>query len=307
MHEACTLLDSLAYSASESGAPNAWLCSFIRLVSLEKDSARKALATYLGRTVTDDEFTREYLLQLWDERLTDIAPSKLSLRFPVLPELMTGLDEVITRVPYSKPVLLGYSATQPDVYVSYAWGEDTSKSGREREELVNRLCDVIRASGRKIGRDKDRQKAGDSIERFAQEISKARLIIAIISEKYLHSDFCIAQELFRAYRRCDYQRAEFQEKVVALVLDDAKPLLKDDGAVIELSKYWKNKHEKRIQGLQFVDPAGKSHDQWAFYDLIGEMIPRIPNMLGALNDIVMKRGFEQIVKDDFRDVLKRLR
>jgi hypothetical protein len=37
-----------------------------------------------------------------------------------------------------------------------------------------------------------------------------------------------------------------------------------------------------------------------------KLCPRLPDMLGAIKDIVMKRGFNEIVADEFREVLKRL-
>lgn len=194
----------------------------------------------------------------------------------------------------------------PDAYVSYAWGEDETEEGCRREEIVDRLCDAVRASGRMIGRDKERMRAGDSIERFAQEISKAPRIIAVITEKSLNSHFCMAHELFRAYQRCNYQRGEFQEQIIALVMDDAKAILKDDLAIIALAKTWKDKFQKLQSELEAVDPRRKSSAQWVFVDLMEDMVPRLPGMLGSIQDIVMKRGFEDIVADGFQEVIGRL-
>jgi internalin A len=199
-----------------------------------------------------------------------------------------------------------YSEVIPDVYVSYAWGEDSTAEGRNREEIVNRLCSIVRASGMEIGRDKERMTAGDSIEHFAHEISRASCIVAVVSEKYLHSQYCMAQELFRAYRRCDYQRHEFQKKVIALVMDDAKVMLKDELALVRLAHEWKSRLEELKSQLQVVDPHHKSADLWIFVNLLEEMCPRLPDMLAALKDIVMKRGFDEIVADEFQEVLKRL-
>ena len=191
-------------------------------------------------------------------------------------------------------------------FISYSWGEDTSEVGRQREEIVDDLCAAVTASGRAIGRDKDRMRGGDSIERFAHEISKAKRIIAVISEKSLRSEFCMAHELFRAFRRCDYQQAEFQEKVIALVMDDAKPYLKDHLAIVDLAKNWQQRLETLRAELDLVDPTRKSSNLWIFVDMVEEMCPRLPDMLGALNDIVMKRGFEEIVADSFKQVIDRL-
>ena len=197
-------------------------------------------------------------------------------------------------------------SADPDAYVSYAWGEDTTSEGRAREEIVNRLCKVIRTSGRSIGRDKERMVAGDSIERFANEISKARRIIAVISNKSLHSQYCMAHELFRAYRRCDFQRAEFQEKVIALVTDDAKSILQDDIQIVALAKTWKEKFERLRDELKIVDPNRRSSAKWIFVDMMEDMCPRFPDMLDAVKDIIMPMGFEEIVSANFREVLDRL-
>ena len=199
-----------------------------------------------------------------------------------------------------------YPPNEPDAYVSYAWGEDTTPAGQAREDIVNRLCEAIRASGRSIGRDKERMSAGDSIERFANEISKARRIVAVISEKSLHSQYCMAHELFRAYRRCDYQRTEFQEKVIALVTDDAKPLLQDDLAIVALAKAWKRDYEQLRDELKTVDPNRRSSSRWVFVDMMEDMCPRLPDMLDAIKDVIMPRGFEEIVGSNFREVLDRL-
>jgi len=200
----------------------------------------------------------------------------------------------------------GNQVSDPDAYVSYAWGEDKTPEGQAREEIVNQLCKAIRDSGRSIGRDKDRLNAGDSIERFANEISKAHRIIAVISTKSLHSQYCMAHELFRAYRRCDYQRAEFQEKVIALVTDDAESFFHDDHAIVELAKEWKEKYVKFSEELRVVDPNRKSSAKWIFIDMVEDMCPRLPDMLDALKDIIMPRGFNEIVANNFREVIKRL-
>jgi len=194
----------------------------------------------------------------------------------------------------------------PKVYVSYAWGEDSSEAGRQREEIVDRLCEAVQRTGRQIGRDKDRMRGGDSIERFAHQISKAQRIVAIVSEKSLHSEFCMAHELFRAFRRCDYQRAEFQEKVIAVVMDDARPLLKDNLALLALARTWQERMEKLRSELKAVDGTRKSPALWVFVDMMEDMCPRLPDMLGALQDIVMKRGFDEVVADNFKEVISRL-
>ena len=305
----------------ETGGSEAWLAALIQLRCGALSEASSALAQYLGRPVDErKELNERFLLRLWDEQESNPRERRVCYHFPIMPPSLTGMSASVHRVPFSKPVLptgmvsissgpslaTGLRPETLEVYVSYAWGEDSTPEGKRREEIVDRLCEAVRASGREIGRDKERMRGGDSIERFAHEISRAARIIAIISEKSLHSDFCMAHELFRAYRRCDYRRDEFQEKVIALVMDDARPFLKDELTLVALAEHWKEKFEKLHKSLLSIDPNRRNHDLWVFVDLMEEMISRLPGMLAALKDIVMKRGFDSIVADQFREVLDRL-
>jgi tetratricopeptide (TPR) repeat protein len=298
--------------------PLRWLEAFIHVRREDIDSASEAVASLVGRPIAKpQEVTEAFLLRLWDQQETAQGSQYICGYFPVLPPQLSGGAAVVRRLPFAKPALSWIPApvsapplarsTSPDVYVSYAWGEDTSEAGRQREEIVDRLCAAVADSGLLIGRDKERMHGGDSIERFAQEISRAARIVAIISEKSLNSQFCMAHELFRAFRRCDYQRVEFQEKVVALVMDDAKDIFKDNLSIIALAKTWRMRAEELRRELQSIDPERKSADLWVFLDLLEDMCPRLPAMLAALQDIVMKRGFNEIVKDGFREVIARLR
>jgi uncharacterized protein YjbI with pentapeptide repeats len=227
----------------------------------------------------------------------------LSSRVPAVGNFGEGENASFTLANFGRDQLRSPAS---DVYVSYAWGEDETTEGRQREEIVDRLCQVMETSGRKIVRDKERVKAGDSIERFALEMSKASHIIAVISKQSLNSPYCMAHELFRAFRRCDYRRDEFQKKVIALVMDDAKPILEDHLAMIRLAKTWQAKYEELQRELAAVDPKRTSPDLWVFVDMMGEMYPRLPGMLDAIKDVVMKRGFNEIMADGFREVLNRI-
>ena len=190
------------------------------------------------------------------------------------------------------------SSPKSVIYVSYAWGEDTTPEGQRREDIVDLLCLKIKASGREIGRDKTHMRAGDSINRFAQEISKAERVVAVISEKSLRSEYCMVHELFSAFRRCNYDRADFQKKIIALEMDDAKNVLRDALSRSELARFWMNHHKARRATLAEIDPEHtKSPNEWAIVDAMGEMCPRLPDLLGAIKDIV---------KDEFREVLSLL-
>ena len=307
---------------AEKGGPVAWLAAFIHLRRGAPDHANKALTAYLGRPVDQSrELNERFLLRLWDEQEADSDSHRLCFHIPLMPPALTGLTRAVHRTSFAPSVLpvqvtpkagsnailvSSAQAGTPEIYVSYAWGEDSTEEGRRRERVVDLLCEAVRLSEREIGRDRERMRGGDSIERFAQEISKAKRIIAVISNKSLHSDFCMAHELFRAYRRCDYQRQEFQERVIALVMEDARPLLKDELALVELAEHWKQRLDKLYNGLQSIDPHRRNHDMWVFVDLMEDMVPRLPGMLRALTDTLMGKGFDDLVRDGFQEVIRRL-
>ena len=55
-----------------------------------------------------------------------------------------------------------------------------------------------------------------------------------------------------------------------------------------------------------MDPQRKSPASWIVADMVNDMYQRLPDMLGALQDIVMKRGFEDITSDNFEEIIARL-
>ena len=86
-------------------------------------------------------------------------------------------------------------------------------------------------------------------------------------------------------------------------MDDATALLMND---IALVKRWKGVHENERTQLKEVDPESKALDRWAKVHRLGEMRDQLLNMLVAINDTIMPRGYENIVKGNFSEVIGRL-
>jgi len=186
------------------------------------------------------------------------------------------------------------------VYVSYAWG-DNSPEGRNREQIVDLLCKTLRDRGVQVHRDKDHLTAGKSIAEFAKQISKSKRIIAVISDRYLRSRYCMVDELFQAYTRRNYDRLEFQEEIIQVVLDDASGTLSNPQKVAELAAFWHERANSLQDELVKSDPLAKASR--SFVNQMQEMAERLPEMLSVLNDVVMKRGFDEIVNDSFAEIL----
>jgi tetratricopeptide (TPR) repeat protein len=299
--------------------PHGWLAALINLHCGLRSDASTALRQYLGREIDERSELNEYfLLRLWDEQIAPPKDKQICFYFPIMPPSLTGLGNPLRRAPFAGSILPAEAVLRPrtiarpderatpDIFVSYSWGEDTTPEGIKREEIVDRLCEVIRRNGHEIGRDKDHLRGGGLIDEFTNDISRADRIVAVISERSLNSKYCMAHELFSAYRRCNFRRVEFQEKIIALVMDDAQQYLNDERAVIRLSEQWKGRLDNLRGNLESVDPRRNSHDSWVEIGLQQEMVSHLPGMISALNNVKMMRGFDAIVADGFREVLDRL-
>jgi len=122
------------------------------------------------------------------------------------------------------------------VYLSYAWG-DTREEGESREKIVKDLISTLEADGRfDLKYDKKEVDYRKSIREFESELGKAERIALVLSDKYLKSPHCM-YELLQIFRKSGSEAAEFREKIVPIVLPDAK--IHDTKSIIAYIKHWK--------------------------------------------------------------------
>jgi len=194
----------------------------------------------------------------------------------------------------SKPELPPKST--PEIFVSYAWGDDSSEDARKRGEVVERLCEQLCKEGSNIIRDKNAMRSGDLISGFMKRISLADRVIVVLSDKYLHSTYCMT-ELYSIYQRSVGEKEDFLRRITPIVLDDARFGTWRDRLVY--TKYWRAEFEE--MELNFKD-LGEA--DFRFYKSMQEWHNRIGDMLAYLNDVLAPHGFDEIVKDDFAALLQ---
>ncbi|MFL5286658.1 MAG: toprim domain-containing protein [Rhodopila sp.] len=189
-------------------------------------------------------------------------------------------------------------APMPQWYVSYAWGDDQTPEGRQRKEIVDRLCDAAVARGHLILRDKDVLSLGDSISKFMRRIGSGDRVFVIISDKYLRSPFCMF-ELSEVWRTSRHEGQAFLERVRIYALPDAKVWTPVDWA--NWAVYWKREHVKldtiaRKHGAVILGEQGYRRlvQMQTFYT-------QVADILGALSDIVQPRTFEELERYGFED------
>ncbi|MCB0621231.1 MAG: toll/interleukin-1 receptor domain-containing protein [Saprospiraceae bacterium] len=165
----------------------------------------------------------------------------------------------------------------PEIFLSYAW--DDAQSGGAREAIVDALCDVLRAKGYVVNRDKDKLRYKDNIKTFMQQIGRGRFVVTVISDKYLKSQYCM-YELLELKRNLN-----FSERIFPIVLPDAAiydPV--DRAGYIQFWEQRKAELNERMQGLGQEHLQGLRDDIDLFDDIRDE-IATITDLLRNLNTL----------------------
>ena len=136
---------------------------------------------------------------------------------------------------------------QHEIYMSYAWG-DPEEEGESREAIVDRLYEALTDRGYRVIREKNELGYRASVSAFMQQLGRGRLVVVVISEKYLRSRYCMV-ELLEIY-----EQGGLEDRLFPIVLPDAK--LHDPDAHAENVRYWaeeKRRHTERLANIMLMD------------------------------------------------------
>jgi internalin A len=190
---------------------------------------------------------------------------------------------------------------EPQVFVSYAWGDDTP-AGRQRAQVVDDLCARLGQQGVHVCRDRDEMRPGDLISEFMDRLAAGDCVLAVISDKYLQSEYCM-NELFRIYRNCADKPDRFLGKVVPLILPDAR--LDSLAKRLQRAIYW-TRQEEELQPLVAGNVGTVGTEFFRKFKLIGEFARNTSNMLEYLMDKLQPRDFERQAEEGFTEVLSQI-
>ena len=185
---------------------------------------------------------------------------------------------------------------KPLIYLSYAWGG-------AKEELVDHLEARLIREGYEVKRDKRAMRPGDWISDFMREIGQARRVCVVLSEKYVQSPYCMRELLFLYQSSCG-EKADFLNRIVPLVLEDAK--LSKTPERLEHVRYWNAQLKELQDATAGLDPAtwgGAGADM----TMIRDFCHHTELMLRHVSDHLMPRGIKDIEKDDFAAVIEALK
>jgi hypothetical protein len=133
------------------------------------------------------------------------------------------------------------------IYFSYAWRDENSEAGKNREDLVEKLYTSLKTDGFDVIRDKENCMYGESISSFIKERGKSDLIIVFTSEKYAKSPYCM-QELFLIAQNNRFDKSNFQNTILPIVVEFIK--FDEPKVLREYFEYWKNKEHEWQQFIK---------------------------------------------------------
>ena len=243
--------------------------------------AIKSWAILLERTTQFNQYFDEKFLEILAENLSSIQEEP-----PPADQLVAMPDP------------------QPDaqnVYISYAW-KDSTPEGKRRGQLVDDLCQALRASGIKFLIDREQVNPGERISAFMKAITKGDMIIIVLSDRYLQSEFCM-YELYGIWTRACQDDNLFLARVIPLALPDVE--LKTTQDFLARGEYWlsqKRDLDNRIgQNLDSVGPL-----LFDRYKLIKQFAEHATEMLLLLLDKHEPCTFESQFKEGFREVVAQI-
>ncbi len=192
---------------------------------------------------------------------------------------------------------------KPEVFISYAWG-DEAPAGKIRAKAVEGLYSALEKDGFLPVRDRDRIRPGERISAFIRRLTSADLVVAVISDKYLRSSYCM-YEIYKLWQKSQTEADNMAERLVPIVLPEVK--IGDFLERVPYLKYWADR-AKSLKALIHDPDLSPSSESWEEFRLVQEFAHHVDGILVFLQDILMPRKLEFHLDDDFqavRDALRR--
>ena len=188
------------------------------------------------------------------------------------------------------------------VFVSYTWGDSSPNASEDqykRQDVVERMCEMLNREGWEVVRDKTALRYGDMISTFMQTLSQADLVIVVLSAKYLRSPYCMT-ELHTLYQNSRQAKHDFLDHIIPLILADARVDSWRDRA--EHAKHWQAEFQAMEQSYQHL-----GEQDFRLYKAMKDWHNHVSDMLAHVNDVLSPHGFDAIVEDDFGGLRQMLR
>ena len=201
-----------------------------------------------------------------------------------------------------KPLPLTASEKRREVFISYAWGDDTPE-GKIRAKAVEGLQSALAEDGFQPVRDRDQMRPGERISAFIRRLTRADLVVAVISDKYLRSPYCM-YEIYRLWQKHQGDADDLARSLVPIVLPEVK--IGSFRERVSYLEYWTDQAES-LEVLIRNPKLSPGSQSWEEFRLVREFAHHVDDILVFLQDILMPRKLEVHLDDGFQSVREALR
>ena len=170
----------------------------------------------------------------------------------------------------------GHLGPMNQIYISYAWKDNQTAEGRQREALVDRICAVLLAKRYNLIRDRNHLTLGQSIEKFMREIGRGNYVILVISDKYLRSEYCMFEALEVMKQK------EYEQRIFPVVLSDANVYSRE--GQIDYIQYWQEKRKQLSALLGTTPPADEYSAMIKVANKITEIAEKVDDFIQFVQD-----------------------
>jgi len=179
---------------------------------------------------------------------------------------------------------------QTEIFISYAWGTAAS----EKETVADEIENSLKNRGLNVVRDKTGGLGyKGNIKGFMQQIGQGKIVICIISDKYLRSKNCMF-ELFEIAKNDN-----FYDRIFPVVLSDAQ--IYDALDLLGYVNYWDEKIKALNQAMKASESQANLHgirDDLDLYTEIRAQILKIVDTLRNMNALTpemhQQSGYEEL-------------
>jgi internalin A len=200
------------------------------------------------------------------------------------------------------PLPLTANEKPREIFISYAWGDETPE-GKIRDDAVESLYEALDEDGFFPVRDRDQIQPGDLISAFIRRLTRADLVVAVISDKYLRSPYCMF-EIYKLWQKAQGEADNLAQSLVPIVLPEVKiGNFEEREPYLE---YWSERAEK-LEARIRNPKLSPSRESWEEVRLVREFSHHIDDILVFLQDVLMPRKLEVHLDDGFQAVQDALR
>lgn len=257
------------------------------------------LLTLDGFTVARDELSHAINGRLLDFQKRPVSAAAFSAFFEDRDASTCEIRKMIDIHPQRPDPI---DKPQKEVFISYAWGDETVE-GRLRSQVVDALYSALGEAGFLPVRDRDQIRPGEPISAFLRRLTRADLIVAVISDRYLRSFYCMT-EIHGLWQRSQEDANLLAECLVPIIL----PEVNIEGLRTRASyvRYWR---EKRDELEKLFRELGPDLDPGSLRELhlVRDFAQNIDGILIFLQDVLMPRKLEAHLDNGFEAVLDALR